>query len=145
MGGGPLVAAVGVALLIRLDEDVEFRDDLLPPMLLFGIGLSLTVAPLTATVMSDAHRGDSGIASGVNNAIARVAGLLGIAVVGVAVAGRSGRRARSRRLPRRHGGHRRAPRGRRRDRLRRDPESRAACAPGGSAAIFGAMNLLAHR
>jgi EmrB/QacA subfamily drug resistance transporter len=90
MGGGPLVAAVGVALLIRLDEDVRFVTDLLPGMLLFGVGLSLTVAPLTATVMSDAHRGDSGIASGVNNAIARVAGLLGIAVVGVAVAGRSG-------------------------------------------------------
>ena len=90
MGVGPLVAAVGVALLIRVDENVRYVTDLLPPMLLFGIGLSLTVAPLTATVMSDAHRGDSGIASGVNNAIARVAGLLGIAVVGVAVAGRSG-------------------------------------------------------
>jgi EmrB/QacA subfamily drug resistance transporter len=90
MGAGPLVAAVGVALLIRLDEDVRYVTDLLPGMLLFGVGLALTVAPLTATVMSDAHRGDSGIASGVNNAIARVAGLLGIAVVGVAVAGRSG-------------------------------------------------------
>jgi hypothetical protein len=57
---------------------------------LFGLGLSITVAPLTATVMADAHRGDSGIASGVNNAVARVAGLVGIATVGVAVAGRSG-------------------------------------------------------
>ena len=52
--------------------------------------MTLTVAPLTATVMSDARHGDSGIASGVNNAVARVAGMLGIAVVGVAVAGRSG-------------------------------------------------------
>jgi hypothetical protein len=59
-------------------------------MLLFGAGLTLPVAPLTATVMSDARGGDNGIASGVNNAVARVAGLLGIAVVGVAVAGRSG-------------------------------------------------------
>jgi len=90
MGAGPLVAAVGVGLLIRLDERVDFVTDLLAPMLLFGLGLALTVAPLTATVMSDARRGDSGIASGVNNAIARVAGLHGIAAVGVAVAGRSG-------------------------------------------------------
>ena len=90
MGSGPLVAAVGVALLVRVDETVHFVEDLLVPMLLFGIGLSLVVAPLTATVMHDAGRGNSGIASGVNNAIARVAALLGIAVVGVAVAGESG-------------------------------------------------------
>jgi len=90
MGGGPLVASVGVLLLVRIDEDVDFAVDLLPPMLLFGLGLAMTVAPLTATVMADARRGDTGIASGVNNAIARVAGLVGIAVVGVAVASRSG-------------------------------------------------------
>ncbi|MBA2383852.1 MAG: MFS transporter [Actinobacteria bacterium] len=90
MGGGPLVAAAGVALLIRVDEHVDFLTDLLAPMLLFGLGLALMVAPLTATVMADSRRGDSGIASGVNNAIARVAGLFGIAAVGVAVAGRSG-------------------------------------------------------
>jgi EmrB/QacA subfamily drug resistance transporter len=90
MGAGPLVAAVGVLLLTRLDTDVSYVPDVLPAMLLFGLGLSITVAPLTTTVMSDAHRGDSGIASGVNNAVARVAGLLGIAVVGVAVANRSG-------------------------------------------------------
>jgi EmrB/QacA subfamily drug resistance transporter len=90
MGGGPLVAAAGVLLLARLDEEVDYVTDVLPAMVLFGIGLTLTVAPLTATVMADAVRGDSGIASGVNNAVARVAGLLGIAAVGVAVAGRSG-------------------------------------------------------
>ena len=73
-----------------MSEDVSYVADVLPAMLLFGLGLALTVAPLTATVMADAGRGDSGIASGVNNAVARVAGLLGIAVVGVAVAGRSG-------------------------------------------------------
>jgi EmrB/QacA subfamily drug resistance transporter len=90
MGSGPLVAAAGVLLLARADEHVNYVRDVLPPMLLFGLGLALTVAPLTATVMADARRGDSGIASGVNNAVARVAGLLGIASVGVAVAGRSG-------------------------------------------------------
>lgn len=90
MGCGPLLAAVGVLLLGRIDEDVSYLADVLPPMLLFGLGLTLMVAPLTATVMADAVRGDSGIASGVNNAVARVAGLVGIAAVGVAVAGRSG-------------------------------------------------------
>lgn len=90
MGVGPLVAAGGVFLLVRLDEHVDYARDLLPAMIVFGLGLAMTVAPLTATVMAEAGRGDSGIASGVNNAVARVAGLLGIAVVGVAVAGRSG-------------------------------------------------------
>ena len=84
MGSGPLVAAAGTLLLTRLDVNVDYLTDVLPAMLLFGAGLTLTVAPLTATVMSDARRGDSGIASGVNNAVARVAGMLGIAVVGVA-------------------------------------------------------------
>jgi EmrB/QacA subfamily drug resistance transporter len=90
MGVGPLIAAVGVLMLVRVDESVGYFADLLPAMIVFGTGLALTVAPLTATVMAEAHRGDSGIASGINNAVARVAGLLGIAVVGVAVAGRSG-------------------------------------------------------
>ena len=90
MGTGPLVAGAGVLLLARIGEHVDYVVDVLPAIVLFGIGLSITVAPLTATVMADAHRGDSGIASGVNNAVARVAGLLGIAGVGVAVAGRSG-------------------------------------------------------
>jgi EmrB/QacA subfamily drug resistance transporter len=90
MGFGPLLAAAGVLSLVRLGEEVDYVVDVLPAMLLFGLGLALTVAPLTATVLADARRGDSGIVSGVNNAVARVAGLLGIAVVGVAVAGRSG-------------------------------------------------------
>jgi Na+/melibiose symporter-like transporter len=63
MGVGPVVAAVGVLLLLRLDESVGYFADLLPAILVFGTGLALTVAPLTATVMAEAHRGDSGIAS----------------------------------------------------------------------------------
>ena len=64
--------------------------DLLPPLLGFAVGLSLTVAPLTTTVLSDAGAGDAGVASGVNNAVARVAGLIAIAVIGIAAAGGSG-------------------------------------------------------
>ena len=56
---------------------------------MFALGLSLIVAPLTSTVLADAGASDAGVASGVNNAVARVAGLLGIAVVGAAVAGSS--------------------------------------------------------
>jgi predicted MFS family arabinose efflux permease len=88
MGIGPLVAAGGVLLLLRVGMEVSFWTDLLPGLLVFSLGLSMTVAPLTATVLADADESDAGIASAVNNAIARVAGLLGISVVGVVVASR---------------------------------------------------------
>jgi EmrB/QacA subfamily drug resistance transporter len=85
MGGGPLVAAAGLAFFLRLDADVDFLTDLLPGLLVFALGLSMTVAPLTATVLADADEHNAGIASGVNNAIARVAGLIAIAAVGAVV------------------------------------------------------------
>ena len=85
MGFGPLVAAVGLASFMRLDADVDYLTDLLPGLLLFALGLSMTVAPLTATVLADADESNAGIASGVNNAIARVASLIAIAAVGAVV------------------------------------------------------------
>jgi EmrB/QacA subfamily drug resistance transporter len=85
MGLGPLTAAAGLALLLRLHAHVNYFTDLLPALLLFSIGLAATVAPLTATVLSDADESNAGIASGVNNAIARVAGLLAIAAVGAVI------------------------------------------------------------
>ena len=90
MGLGPVVMAVGLALLTRLGSEVTYATDLLPPLVIFGVGLSMTVAPLTATVLADADERNAGLASGINNAIARVAGLLGIALVGALVAGRYG-------------------------------------------------------
>ena len=87
MGFGPFIAAVGLVALIRLKPGFNYWVELLPPLLVFSVGLSMIVAPLTATVLADAGERDSGIASGINNAVARVAGLLGIAVVGVSVAG----------------------------------------------------------
>ena len=89
MGAGPLVTAVGVIPMVRLKPGFDYWTELLPPLLVFSVGLSMIVAPLTSTVLADAGERDAGIASGVNNAVARVAGLLGIAVVGAAIAGSS--------------------------------------------------------
>lgn len=86
MGAGPLVAPVGILLLLRVGTTVSYVGNLLPALLLFALGLSLTVAPLTATVLADADETDAGIASAVNNAVARVAGLVGVSVVGLVVA-----------------------------------------------------------
>jgi EmrB/QacA subfamily drug resistance transporter len=91
MGGGPLVCAGALLWMRRLSADFSYWGDLLPPLLVFSVGLSLIVAPLTTTVLADAGERDAGIASGVNNAVARVAGLLGIAVVGAAIAGSDNR------------------------------------------------------
>ena len=85
MGLGPLAAAVGLAMMLRLGAEVSYFTDLLPALLVFSIGLACTVAPLTATVLSDADESNAGIASGVNNAISRVASLLAIAAVGAVI------------------------------------------------------------
>lgn len=78
---GPLVAAGGLLLLLRVDATTSWLLDVLPAVLVFGAGLALTVAPLTATVLGAAPDRYAGSASGVNNAIARAAGLLAVAVL----------------------------------------------------------------
>lgn len=85
MGLGPLTAAIGLALMLRLGAHVNYFTDLLPALLVFSLGLASTVAPLTAAVLSDADESNAGIASGVNNAIARVAGLIAIAAIGAVI------------------------------------------------------------
>jgi EmrB/QacA subfamily drug resistance transporter len=85
MGAGPLVAAGGLLLFQRAGAKVDYLSEVLPPLLLFALGLSMTVAPLTAAVLAESEH-EAGIASGVNNAVARVAGLLGTAAVGAAIA-----------------------------------------------------------
>jgi hypothetical protein len=72
-------------MLIRLDAKADYLSQLLPALLVFGLGLSMTVAPLTSTVLGAVDETHAGVASGVNNAIARVAGLLAIAVLGAFV------------------------------------------------------------
>jgi hypothetical protein len=86
MGIGPLVAAAGLLLMLRVDADADYLTQLLPALLVFALGLSATVAPLTATVLADADEENAGIASGINNAIARAAGLLGVAAIGAVIA-----------------------------------------------------------
>jgi hypothetical protein len=86
MGGGPLIGAVGLLLFQRVGTKVDYVSEVLPPLLVFSLGLSMTVAPLTAAVLAGAGEDQAGIASGVNNAIARVAGLLGTAALGAVVA-----------------------------------------------------------
>jgi len=82
---GPLIAAAGFALMLRVDADADYVTQLLPALLVFSLGLSMTVAPLTATVLADADESNAGIASAVNNAVARVAGLIAIAAIGAVV------------------------------------------------------------
>jgi len=86
LSAGPLLAAVGMLLFLRTGADTSYLYDLLPALVLFALGLSVTVAPLTATVLADADESDAGIASAINNAIARVAGLIGISAIGALVA-----------------------------------------------------------
>lgn len=86
---GPIVAAAGVALLAGLEPGGSYTRDVLPGVALLGVGLGLTVAPLTSAALSALDSGDAGLASGVNNAVARVAQLLGIPLLPLA-AGLSG-------------------------------------------------------
>lgn len=87
MGGGPIIAGIGLLLLARTDGSADYVTQILPGVLVFALGLAATVAPLTATVLGSVEAGHSGLASGVNNAVSRVAGLLAIAALGAVVSG----------------------------------------------------------
>jgi EmrB/QacA subfamily drug resistance transporter len=82
---GPLGVAAGLVLWARVDAGTGYASGVLPGAVIFGLGLSLTVAPLTATIMAAADREHLGVASGVNNAVARLAGLLAVAVLPIVV------------------------------------------------------------
>ena len=78
---GPLVIAVGLIMLAQIDSGDDYVSSILPAVIVFGIGLTLVVAPVTATVLAAADMRHSGIASGINNAVSRVGGLLAVAVL----------------------------------------------------------------
>lgn len=85
MSVGPLVMAGGTLLLLRVGDAVDYWTDVLPGLTVFGLGLALMVAPLTATVLAAAPDEHAGIASGVNNAVARAGSLLAVAALPPAV------------------------------------------------------------
>jgi MFS family permease len=81
MTGGLVIAACGMFLLSRVGPHTSYPRDVLPAVLLFALGLACVVAPLTATVLATADARRAGLASGVNNAVARAAGLLAVAAI----------------------------------------------------------------
>lgn len=81
MGAGPLVMALGILLLLRIGPDADYVRDVLPGVLVFGVGLTAMVAPLTAAALATAPDEHAGLASGINNAVARTGGLVGVAAI----------------------------------------------------------------
>lgn len=85
MAVGPAVASIGFLWLLLADAKVDYWFGLLPAVLLFGIGLSMTVAPLTSAILGAIHPEEAGIASAVNNAVSRIAGLITVAMAGLII------------------------------------------------------------
>jgi MFS family permease len=85
MTAGITGVAIGMALMSRIGVHASYVADVLPAVIVFGLGLSVTVAPLTATVLASADVRHAGVASGVNNAVARAAGLVAVAALPAAV------------------------------------------------------------
>jgi EmrB/QacA subfamily drug resistance transporter len=86
MGAGPLIAGAGMLMLLSFGVRVDYATQVLPGILLFSLGLSITVAPLTAAILAGVDKSEAGVASAVNNAVARVAGLIATVSVGALVA-----------------------------------------------------------
>ena len=87
MAVGPLIAAVGFLLMARTHEPFDFWTQMLPGLVVFGLGLTTTVSPLTAAILAAVDPAQSGIGSAVNNAISRIAGLIAVACTGVIIGG----------------------------------------------------------
>jgi EmrB/QacA subfamily drug resistance transporter len=87
MAAGPVVAAAGYGLMTMTAEPFNFWLQILPGQIVFAVGLSITVAPLTAAILGAVPQEQSGIGSAINNAVSRVAGLLAVALAGVMLGG----------------------------------------------------------
>jgi hypothetical protein len=84
MSVGPIVVAAGLALMVRATGSSGYLVDVLPPVAVLGLGLAITVAPLTSTVLAAAPAEHTGVASAINNDVARTASLVAVAVLPVA-------------------------------------------------------------
>lgn len=84
MAAGPVGMSAGLLAMSTISRSSGYLTGVLPPVIVFGLGLSLTVAPLTATVLASADDRHAGVASGINNAVARIAGLLAVAALPLA-------------------------------------------------------------
>lgn len=87
MTAGPVLAGLGYLLMLRIGEQVNYFTDVLPGVLVFAVGLSMTVAPLTSGTLGSIPARQAGVGSAVNNAVSRVAGLIAIALLGLMLAG----------------------------------------------------------
>ena len=87
MAIGPLVAAVGYLLMTTARDQFNFWTQMLPGLVVFGLGLTITVSPLTAAILAAVDPAQSGIGSAINNAVSRIAGLIAIAFTGVIIGG----------------------------------------------------------
>jgi EmrB/QacA subfamily drug resistance transporter len=85
---GPLIGAAGFLLMLRMHAHAPYFTEVLPGVLVFGLGLACTVSPLTAAILGDIDQRHAGIGSAINNAISRVAGLLAVAAIGALIAAR---------------------------------------------------------
>ncbi|MDB5161825.1 MAG: Transrane efflux pump [Candidatus Saccharibacteria bacterium] len=83
MAVGPIVAGLGTLYMLSVNVPTIYWTQLLPGIILFGLGLSITVAPLTSAILGSIQSSQAGIGSAINNAVARIAGLLSIAVIGL--------------------------------------------------------------
>lgn len=87
MAIGPILAGLGTLLLLTVHTPTNYWFEIFPAVVIFGVGLSITVAPLTAAILGAIASAQAGIGSAVNNAVARIAGLISIALVGVVAGG----------------------------------------------------------
>jgi MFS family permease len=85
MALGPIVAAIGYLLTLTVRSDLNYWTQFLPGVLLIGLGMAMTVAPLTSAILGAVDPSRAGIGSAVNNAVARIAGLVAIASIGVII------------------------------------------------------------
>jgi len=85
MGIGPIIAGLGFLLMLNIGTTIDYWTELFPGIVMFGLGLSITVAPLTAAILGSIDPKHAGIGSAINNAVSRVAGLLAVATVGIIV------------------------------------------------------------